>query len=159
MPAVRLRRRAKKTGLVILDLLQLTSSNRHARVSVDGHKCLVGIHPDKMSFIAPCLPDDELWKHIQSKTYWYQMVQSPVSDRQISAIIERFYDKSVDAYFGTMHTAQIGESHATSLKSHGSMIIHQKDLMDNAIFDSQDSAHFGPPQRPNIIKFRPSPRM
>ena len=69
LPAVRLRRRTQKTGLKILDLIQLTPSNKLARVSVDGHECLVGIHPDKMSFIAPCPPDDDaLWKHIQSKT-------------------------------------------------------------------------------------------
>ena len=140
LPAVRLRRRSRNAGMKILDLIQITPTNKIARVSLDGHECLVGIHPDKMSFIAPCPPDDDaLWKHIQSKTYWYQMVQTPVSDRQLSAIIKAFYNKTDEEPHDATPTAQIGESHESPMKSHGSMIIHQEDLMDNAIFDEEDS--------------------
>ena len=95
VPAVRLRRRCAKNGLVIRDMIQISPTQRIARLDVDGHECIVAIHPEKMSFIAPCPPDDkDLWQAIRSKTYWYQMSETPVSDRQLAGIIQAFYKKN-----------------------------------------------------------------
>ena len=92
---MRLRRRCAANGMVIRDMIKISPVHRIARLNVDGHECIVAIHPDKMSFIAPCPPDDkDLWQTIRSKTYWYQMSETPVSDRQLVGIVQAFYKKS-----------------------------------------------------------------
>ena len=134
LPAILLRRRCKKLGLRILDLIQITPTNKLARVAVDGQACIIGIHPGKMSFIAPCPLDDEsLWQHIKSKSFWYKMAQKPVSDRQMAAIIQAFANKSDKEYIGYASQIEIDKS-----SSHSSTILQQEDITETGIFDDEE---------------------
>ncbi len=92
LPLIRSRRRISAMGLHIRNSIDIAPGHRIACVEQDGHLCLIAIHPDTMSFIAPCPVDDEhFWTKLKAKTYWYHMAQKPMSDRQIAAFIDEIH--------------------------------------------------------------------
>ena len=93
LPSIRVRSRCRKQGLRVLDMLPVAPGMRLLRVQANKHECIIAVYPDNMSFIAPCPPDDlKLWQHIQAKSYWYKMARNPISDRQLKAIVQAFYE-------------------------------------------------------------------
>ncbi|MBQ9394285.1 MAG: hypothetical protein IJU23_02060, partial [Proteobacteria bacterium] len=88
LPWLKARRRLDGVGLAIRETLPIAPGHTLACVELDGKSCLIAVHPDTMSFIAPCPLDDEaFWTKLRAKTYWHKMAKKPLSDRQIAALL------------------------------------------------------------------------
>ena len=88
LPGIQARKRCSANGLVVRSMVRISPAQRLALVEHDGHGCVIGITRNSMTYIAPCPVDDaEFWKRLNAKTYWHQMAQQPLSDRQLASLI------------------------------------------------------------------------
>ena len=88
LPWLKARRRLDGAGLGIRETIPIAPGHTLACVELDGQSCLIAVHPDTMTFIAPCPIDDEaFWTKLQAKTYWHKMAKKPLSDRQLVALL------------------------------------------------------------------------
>lgn len=136
LPNIRKRKRAGAAGLRILESISTAPGHSIACVEQNGHAFLISIHPDTMSFIAPCPPnDDTFWTRLKSKTYWYQMAQKPLSDRQIAALMEEIH-KSEKHQTTTMRQSELPRESA--LDEDDSTAILVTSLDDNGLLNEKD---------------------
>ena len=91
-PAIRARMRISRLSLHICDSIQITPQQRLFCIDYQGSKCLILVQRDKMQFVAPCpLDSQECMDFLQSRTYWHEMAQHPLSDRQLAAFLHEFH--------------------------------------------------------------------
>lgn len=90
LPGIQAKRRCSANGMRVRNMIRISPSQRIACVEQNGHACIISIERNTMSFIAPCPVDDaEFWKKLNAKTYWHQMAQKPLSDRQLASLIQQ----------------------------------------------------------------------
>ncbi len=94
-PSIQMRRRCAAQGLHIRSMIRISPRQRLACVEQDNHACLIAIQPEGMSFIAPCPVDDTaFWEYLKTKTYWHQMAQKTLSDRQLASLLREFQQRN-----------------------------------------------------------------
>ena len=98
LPGIQARKRCTANGLIVRSMVRISPSQRLALVEHNGHGCVIGIERNSMTYIAPCPVDDaEFWKRLNAKTYWHQMAQKPLSDRQLASLITQINQPKVQS--------------------------------------------------------------
>ena len=116
LPGIQARKRCTANGLIVRNMVRISPSQRLALVEHDGHGCVIGIERHSMTYIAPCPVDDpEFWKRLNAKTYWHQMAQKPLSDRQLASLITQMNQpKTQSKTHISQEKATINEVHEES---------------------------------------------
>lgn len=92
LPAIQVRRRCRRHGIQILDMIRVASNQRIACVRVQSHTCLIAISPENMRYLAPC--DEGACQCIRGKTYWHRMANHAMSDSQLVELVASLGEKN-----------------------------------------------------------------
>ncbi len=92
-PAWRARQHIKNAGLTIEDDIAIARHQRLALVSRKNHTYLVAVSNKGIKLLTSCDDDDEslrAWTFFKQKTYWHQLADRQMSDKQLNELIQSF---------------------------------------------------------------------
>lgn len=94
VPHFQARRRMHAQGLHVRDKIFITPTQQIVCVGYGDSAYLILLTKDKAQWIAAC-DDDEvaLFDHLQTKVYWNEMANHPVSDKQLAAMIRDYHQR------------------------------------------------------------------
>lgn len=94
IPHYQARRRMHAQGLHVRDKIFITPTQQIVCVGYGDSAYLILLTKDKAQWIAAC-DDDEvaLFDHLQTKVYWNEMANHPVSDKQLAAMIRDYHQR------------------------------------------------------------------
>ena len=93
LPTWRARQHLSRAGLTIEDEIYIADGQRLAIVTDGKHHFLVAVSAANVRLLTCC--DDEetalrAWAFFKRKTYWQQLANRPLSDRQLADLIQKF---------------------------------------------------------------------